>query len=98
MSFQTGPIKDFIEGLYDGPHATPKESEEGPIFLGIKNVTPEGRLDLSEIRHVSEEEFPKWTKRITPQENDIVLSYEATLHRYGLFRMNLEDALEEEWP
>lgn len=81
---QTAPIKNFALGIYDGPHATPKESDEGPIFLGIKNVTPEGRLDLTEIRHVSEPEFPKWTKRVTPQKDDVVFSYEATLHRYAL--------------
>jgi len=81
---QTAPIKDFLLGIYDGPHATPKEADEGPIFLGIKNVTPEGRLDLTEIRHVSEQEFPKWTKRVSPQKDDVVFSYEATLHRYAL--------------
>ncbi|MDI6812203.1 MAG: restriction endonuclease subunit S [Deltaproteobacteria bacterium] len=79
-----GPIKDFALGIFDGPHATPKESEEGPVFLGIKNVTPDGRLDFSQIRHVSEQEFPKWTRRVTPQADDIVFSYEATLHRYAL--------------
>lgn len=77
-------IKDYALGFYDGPHATPKESSEGPIFLGIKNVTPDGRLDFSEIRHVSHAEFPRWTKRVKPQKDDIVFTYEATLHRYGI--------------
>jgi len=81
---QIAPIKNFALGIYDGPHATPMEVDEGPVFLGIKNVTPEGRLDLSEIRHVSEQEYPKWTKRVTPQKDDVVFSYEATLHRYVL--------------
>jgi len=84
MNTFVGPIKKVAIGIYDGPHATPPESDSGPVFLGIKNVTPEGRLDLSEIRHVSEEFFPKWTRRVTPRENDIVFSYEATLHRYAL--------------
>ncbi|HPK06892.1 MAG TPA: hypothetical protein PK773_03745, partial [Aminivibrio sp.] len=74
---QIAPIKNFVLGIYDGPHATPKEVDEGPVFLGIKNVSPEGRLDLSEIRHVSEQEYLKWTKRVTPQKNDVVFSYEA---------------------
>ncbi|MCI0458564.1 MAG: restriction endonuclease subunit S [Gemmataceae bacterium] len=78
------PIKDFVLGIYDGPHATPKESSEGPIFLGIKNITEDGRLDFSEIRHVAEDDFPRWTRRVTPQPGDIVFSYEATLHRYAL--------------
>ncbi len=81
---QIAPIKNFALGIYDGPHATPMEVDEGPVFLGIKNVTPEGRLDLSEIRHVSEQEYLKWTKRVTPQKDDVVFSYEATLHRYAL--------------
>ena len=77
-------ISEYILGFYDGPHATPKEASEGPIFLGIKNVTPDGRLDFSEIRHVSDNEFPRWTKRVTPQKDDVVFTYEATLHRYAI--------------
>jgi len=78
------PIKDFALGIYDGPHATPKESSDGAIFLGIKNITGDGRIDLSEIRYVSEEELPKWTRRVTPQADDVVLTYEATLHHYAV--------------
>jgi type I restriction enzyme S subunit len=78
------PIKDYCIGIFDGPHATPKESEEGPIFLGIKNISNDGQLNFSEIRHVSEQEFPKWTRRVAPQSGDVVFTYEATLHRYAL--------------
>ena len=78
------PIKDFCLGIYDGPHATPTESDEGPIFLGIKNITNDGRIDLTEVRHVSEEDFPKWTRRVTPLPGDVVFTYEATLHRYAV--------------
>lgn len=90
---QVGPIQDFVLGIYDGPHATPKEADDGPIFLGIKNVTPQGSLDLSEIRHVSEEEYPRWTKRVVPRENDIVFSYEATLHRYAVIPEGFQGCL-----
>lgn len=78
------PIKDYCLGIYDGPHATPRESAEGPVFLGIKNLTDDGALDLADIRHVSEEEYPRWTRRVVPQAGDVVFTYEATLHRYGL--------------
>ena len=84
MGAFVGPIKEVSHGIHDGPHATPPESDSGPVFLGIKNITADGRLDLSEIRHVSEESYPRWTRRVTPQANDIVFSYEATLHRYAL--------------
>jgi type I restriction enzyme S subunit len=78
------PIKEFALGIYDGPHATPKESSDGAVFLGIKNITDDGRLDMSEIRHVSEQELPRWTRRVNPQAGDVVLTYEATLHHYAI--------------
>lgn len=78
-----GPIKGIAEGIFDGPHATPTPSDEGPVFLGVANVTPDGRLDLTNPKRISLQDFPKWTRRVQPQENDIVFSYEATLHRYA---------------
>jgi len=87
------PISEYAVGIYDGPHATPKPSDSGPVFLGIKNVTDDGRLDFSEIRHVSEAEFPKWTRRVQPQKDDIVFSYEATLHRYARIPEGFEGCL-----
>nr|WP_321524896.1 restriction endonuclease subunit S [uncultured Cohaesibacter sp.] len=86
-------IRETYIGLFDGPHATPKPSEEGPVFLGIKNIREGGGVDLSEIRHVSEDEFPKWTRRVTPEKGDIVFSYEATLHRYALIPAELRCCL-----
>lgn len=78
------PIRDYCVGIYDGPHATPAEADEGPYFLGIKNITEDGRLDFSDARYVSETEFPKWTRRVQPAAGDVVFTYEATLHRYAL--------------
>jgi len=78
------PISTLYEGLFDGPHATPKPANEGPVFLGIKNITEDGRLDLSDIRHIAEEDFSKWTRRVEPRPGDLVFTYEATLNRYAI--------------
>jgi type I restriction enzyme, S subunit len=78
------PIKKVIQGLYDGPHATPPPSDEGPLFLGIKNISESGQLDLSTVRNISENDFHRWTKRVVPRPGDIVFSYEATLNLYAL--------------
>lgn len=77
-------FKDIMDGFFDGPHATPEPSEDGPIFLGIKNIREEGGIDFSDIRHIAEQDYPLWTKRVTPRQGDIVFSYEATLHRYAI--------------
>src|SRR5437762_9236421 len=83
-NWQRKPIESVYLSLYDGPHATPKPSTTGPIFLGIKNITEDGKLDLSEIRHIAEEDFAQWTRRVLPQPGDIVFTYEATLNRYAI--------------
>lgn len=80
----TQKISEVYEGLYDGPHATPPDSEDGAVFLGISNITPEGRLDFGDIKHISEHDLPKWTKRVEPRGGDIVFSYEATLNLYAI--------------
>lgn len=77
------PIKDLCIGIYDGPHATPPKSNSGAVFLGIPNFS-NGRLDLSDIRYISEDDLPRWTKRVTPKAHDIVFSYEATLNLYAI--------------
>ena len=76
-------VKDVALGIFDGPHATPPEADSGAIFLGISNFV-NGQLDLSNIRYISEDDLPKWTRRVVPQENDIVFSYEATLNLYAI--------------
>ncbi len=83
MKWEKVCIKDIALGIYDGPHATPPEADSGAIFLGISNFV-NGQLDLSDIRYISENDYPKWTKRVTPQEKDIVFSYEATLNLYAI--------------
>jgi len=77
-------MADVMLEFHDGPHATPAEADSGPVYLGIKNITDSGTLDLSDYRPISEEDFAHWTRRVEPRANDVVFTYEATLHRYAL--------------
>ena len=79
--------------VYDGPHATPNKTEYGPIYLGIDAITEDGMLDATQFAHLSEEDYIKWTKRVIPQENDIVFSYEATLGRYTMIQKGFHGCL-----
>ena len=92
MSWEKVAIKSICKGIYDGPHATPPMSDSGAIFLGISNFS-NGRLVLSDIRYISENDLPKWTKRVSPQTNDIVFSYEATLNLYAIIPDNFRGCL-----
>jgi type I restriction enzyme S subunit len=76
--WRTVPIRDLCVDIFDGPHATPKKTSSGPVFLGISSLV-DGRLDVDESAHLSEADFTKWTRRVTPRPGDIVFSYETRL-------------------
>lgn len=78
--------------VFDGPHATPKTVNEGPVFLGI-GALQDGRINLGETRHVTLEDFEKWTKRVRPEPGDIVFSYETRLGQAALIPEGLECCL-----
>jgi type I restriction enzyme S subunit len=44
----------------------------------------DGRLDLLESDHVSDEDFSRWTRRVTPQGGDLLFSYETRLGEAAL--------------
>jgi len=91
-SWQVSSVRAECEAVYDGPHATPAPSPVGPVFLGIRNLTPRG-LDLSETRRLSEDDWPRWTKRVVPSAGDIVFSYEATLGYFAILPRGLRCCL-----
>ncbi len=67
-----------VSEIFDGPHATPKTVDAGPIFLGI-GALQNGRINLGETRHVTPEDFLTWTRRVKPRGGDVVFSYETRL-------------------
>jgi type I restriction enzyme, S subunit len=78
--------------IFDGPHATPKLSESGPIFLGISNLN-NGLIDVTNTNHVSESDFSVWTRRVTPSPLDIVFSYETRLGQVAIIPKGLKCCL-----
>lgn len=84
-------LGDLVD-LFDGPHATPRKTDMGPIFLGISNLE-DGRLDLTTTVHLSEEDYTKWTRRVTPRKDDLVFSYETRLGEAALIPEGLRCCL-----
>ena len=85
-------ISEIAEGIYDGPHATPKKTSSGAVFLGISNLR-NGNIDLSNAEYLSEKDFVKWTKRIQPKYNDLVFAYETRLGEAALIPKDLRCCL-----
>lgn len=84
-------LGDLVE-IFDGPHATPAKTKKGPVFLGISNLA-EGRLDLREVEHLSEDDYIRWTRRVQPQQGDVVFSYETRLGEAAQIPPNLRCCL-----
>jgi type I restriction enzyme, S subunit len=91
-NWKVSTIRSVADGIYDGPHATPKKTETGPVFLGISCLN-RGRLDLASVEHLSENDFQKWTRRVTPQEDDIVFSYETRIGEVAIVPRGLKCCL-----
>ncbi|MFE2245589.1 restriction endonuclease subunit S [Streptomyces lavendulae] len=81
-----------VATIFDGPHATPKKMKSGPWFLSISSLDS-GRLVLSESAHVSEEDYGKWTRRVTPMEGDLLFSYETRLGEAALMPTGIRACL-----
>ncbi|MFZ1763934.1 MAG: restriction endonuclease subunit S [Nitrospira sp.] len=85
------PIGDVAE-VFDGPHATPKTVDAGPVFLGI-SALQDGKINLGETRHVTLQDFRQWTRRVKPQSDDVVFSYETRLGQAAIIPEGLECCL-----
>jgi type I restriction enzyme S subunit len=81
-----------VAEVFDGPHATPTKTESGPWFLSISSLK-QGKLDLAESAHLSDEDFQKWTRRVTPREGDILFSYETRLGEAAIMPEGIQACL-----
>lgn len=81
-----------VADIYDGPHATPSFVDQGPVFLGI-NALSNGRLDLFETRHVTDDIYKQWTRRVVPAPGDLVFSYETRIGQAALIPKGLQCCL-----
>ncbi|MEU0815124.1 hypothetical protein [Streptomyces mirabilis] len=78
--------------VFDGPHATPKKVTGGPWFLSISSLQG-GILELSESAHISEDDFPNWTRRVQPLNGDVLFSYETRLGEAALMPSDIRACL-----
>lgn len=81
-----------IGQVFDGPHATPRRTTEGPYYLNISSLN-NGRLNLAESDHIDPDEYREWTRRVVPQAGDLLFSYETRLGEAALMPANLDACL-----
>jgi type I restriction enzyme, S subunit len=89
------PIKrlcDVDVSLLDCEHRTPKAVREGFPYIAIPNIK-EGRLDLSDVRLISKNDFDSWTIKTKPKSGDIIITRRARVGDTAVIPQGLECAI-----
>jgi type I restriction enzyme S subunit len=77
-------LNDVCELIIDTEHKTAPNVDEGIPSIRTPNVG-KGRLILDkEIKYVDEATFEEWTKRATPQKDDLIIAREAPVGNVAL--------------
>jgi type I restriction enzyme S subunit len=69
--------------LTDGAHNVPKELQEGLPMISARDIQ-NYKIDLSNPRYISKEDFIKESKRTNVQPNDILLTIVGTIGRCAI--------------
>lgn len=78
--WDVGCYEDICSCITDGEHSTPKRCEEGIYLLSARNVLNH-KLQLDDVDFIGEEEYIRISKRIIPEENDILISCSGSVGR-----------------
>lgn len=85
-------IKTFDELsclITDGEHDTPRRTEEGIFLLSARNVLNHS-LQLDDVDYIDQEEYNRISKRVVPQEGDVLISCSGTVGRCCSVSTNLK--------
>lgn len=77
--FPLTPLSQACTKITDGTHKTPQYQETGIAFISAKNVTSDGKLDFSDIKHISTDEYESIQKRCETQIGDVLLTKSGSL-------------------
>jgi len=76
-------LRDVTTHIVDSEHKSAPESEEGYPYVKTSDIE-NGRINFDDVSYVDEEAYKEWTRRLTPEPGDIILTREAPVGRVGL--------------
>lgn len=75
--------------ITDGEHQTPQRSETGYLLLSARNIGNHELL-LNDVDHIPEGEYQRISRRVVPQEGDVLISCSGTIGRVCAVPANLQ--------
>lgn len=82
-------LENCTSRITDGEHLTPKRSTNGYYLLSARNIH-NGRVDLSDVDYVEEDEFRRIRLRCSPEPGDVLISCSGTVGRIATVPEKLE--------
>ena len=73
----------------DGPHLTPQFFNEGIPFLSVNNLVG-NRIDLTNLRFISQEDHEVFSRKCKPQRDDILLGKAASVGKVAIVELDCE--------
>jgi type I restriction enzyme S subunit len=74
VSFSMKRLCDVGVTLHDCEHRTPKPSSNGGFpYIAIPDLRA-GRIDLTNVRLISEADYESWTRKTRPQAGDVIMT------------------------
>lgn len=70
-------VGDIVSDVRDGPHVSPKYSDEGIPILSTRNIRP-AQLIMEDVKYVSKETYLDLVKTFRPQRGDVLLTKGGT--------------------
>ncbi len=80
MGWEEKRFKDICDLITDGEHNTPNRSSKGIYLLSARNIHNH-ILKLKDVDYIDEEEYARISKRIIPQEGDVLISCSGSVGR-----------------
>lgn len=84
------PLNKIIKiPVSDGPHLTPKFLDTGIPFLSVNNLVG-NKVNLSNVRYISEQDHEEFSKKCRPKKGDILLGKAASVGMVAVAKLNFE--------
>lgn len=75
--------------ITDGPHLTPVFHETGVPFLSVNNLSG-NRIDLTDLRFISEEDDQLFAKKCKPRKGDVLLGKAASVGKVAIVEDDMD--------
>jgi len=67
-------LEELCHSITDIDHKMPKDVQKGVPFVSAKDLTDDGRISFEQVKHISEEDFRRLSRKSKPEKGDIIYS------------------------